>query len=99
MRTEKYSGLTLMICNVHISQALSVVISSELGKQSVNIIEDTKEVSNIYVDCFSDSQVGLLMLFIIDQHSFSRCRRVEYVVAKREIVHIGLFILFRRNVF
>lgn len=37
---------------------MSVTITSELTKESLSIVEDKDELSSIYVDCFSDSQVS-----------------------------------------
>jgi hypothetical protein len=38
-------------------QGISMVLSSELTKDVLTIVEDKDEISTIYVDCFSDSQV------------------------------------------
>ena len=45
-------------------QAISLVISSELSKDILEIQEDKKELSTIHVDCFSDSQEWTLHNFV-----------------------------------
>lgn len=45
-------------------QGISVVLSSELTKDVLEIVEDKDEISTIYVDCFSDSQEWELYNFV-----------------------------------
>ena len=45
-------------------QAISLVISSELSNEVVEIVEDKTELSTIHVDCFSDSQEWTLHNFV-----------------------------------
>ena len=45
-------------------QAISLVISSELSKEVIEIQEDKTELSTIHVDCFSDSQEWTLHNFV-----------------------------------
>lgn len=45
-------------------QGISVVLSSELTKDSVELIEDKEDLSCIYADCFSDSQEWELHDFV-----------------------------------
>ncbi|XP_060558061.1 acetylcholine-gated ion channel acc-4-like [Ruditapes philippinarum] len=45
-------------------QGISMVLSSELTKDVLTIVEDKDEISTIYVDCFSDSQEWELYNFV-----------------------------------
>ncbi|XP_045184248.2 acetylcholine-gated ion channel acc-4-like [Mercenaria mercenaria] len=45
-------------------QGISMVLSSELTKDVLDIVEDKEEISSIYVDCFSDSQEWELYNFV-----------------------------------
>lgn len=53
-----------MFTNFLVLQAISIVISSELLKDTVEILEDKTELSSIHVDCFSDSQEWTLHNFV-----------------------------------
>ncbi|KAL4216646.1 hypothetical protein ACF0H5_024369 [Mactra antiquata] len=51
-------------------QCISLVLSTDLTEDSVEFVEDTQELSSIYVDCFSDSQEWELHNFV-ELESFS----------------------------
>lgn len=44
-------------CFRFLFQSISVTVSSEMSRESVELVEDKDELSSIYMDCFTDSQV------------------------------------------